>query len=1521
MRTLPPDLPRRRSASAALLMLGIALTAASAASAQTVSPPDGGGYRWLETSYTFDDIGATGTSFVAACDDCGGAIPLPFAFEHYGVSYTTAYASSNGYLTFSSANQTDFTADLPPSTTLPNALVAAYWEDLDLRTGGGTVRYEVLGTAPDRRLVVQWTGACHFTQNCAATATFQIVLFEGSNDVEIRHASTTSDGGNHLVGQENADGTVGFAIRYGNVSFTDSAWHITRDYDGDGIPEPTDNCPFTSSADVTDSDGNGYGDVCNDDYDADGITNVDDNCVEIPNPDQGDLDSDGLGDACDPDDDGDGVDDANDNCPRASNTDQADRDSDRLGDACDPDVDGDGVDNATDNCPLAANVDQADVDLDGVGDACDNCLDVANADQADANGFGVGDACDADDDEVADGVDNCPADANFDQADGDVDGVGDACEVSLRIDSLQEDRTYLEAGVSAASVDGNPLSGTVEVYAAELPEQVTFVWLASECGGDSRLLLTLNGAVLAAPEGDPASSCSCTPQIRDFAIPAAQIDRRWRAGANRLGIDKVAGGLHLAWAYAEVTRGGVTEQINIFDAAGGDSYGNPDLCASGYTNGAARAAADAAPAQAALLTEAWTGALPCTVALGALAAGDYALLVTATDGQIPAPDATSARTVLVDEDTLTINHQAPFASAGGPYAGDEGASVALDASASATDGAASYAWDLDGDVQFDDATGATASQIYDQEGSYPVSVQVTDACGIVEIAAAAVEVQNVPATAIDDAYAVDEDGALSVDAAGGVLVNDSDPGADTLTAVVVTPPASGSLTLNGDGSFSYTPVANFHGQVTFTYEVDDGTDTSAPATVTITIIPVNDVSIADSQSVSTDEDRGVDITLTGSDVDGDTLSYEIATGSSSGALSGTGASWTYTPGADFHGADAFTFRVTDGALVSAEATVTITVNPVNDAPVADAQSVETAEDGAVQITLTGSDVDVGTTLAYSIASSPVHGTLSGSGAAWTYTPDADFDGADGFTFTVSDGELSSAPATVSLTVTPVNDAPVFVAPTPSEPVAATEGQQVAFTLTATDVDGDALSYASADLPATATLDPSTGAFSWTPTYADVGARTFTVTVSDGALEDARSITIEVAFRDADADGVPDTVEAGLGLDPASEDSDDDSIPDVVELGPDLDAPLDTDEDGTIDALSSDSDGDGVLDADEAGDQDPATAPSDTDADGTPDYRDLDSDDDGVNGDTDNCRAVDNADQADLDADGAGDACDDDADGDGIADAVEAGLGLDPAAPDSDDDGIRDGDEVSDPAAPEDTDEDGTIDALSPDSDGDGVSDADEAGDADLATPPVDSDGDQVPDFRDADSDDDGAADGDDNCRIVANVDQGDADGDGIGDACDGDLDGDEVADEADNCPAVANADQADLDDDGAGDACDADADGDDVADDADNCPGIANADQADADEDGAGDACDDTPGGDGGVPGGDGGVPGGDGGTGGGGKPVDGGDGPGGDGSAPVGGCSCRTSSGASDTVPALLGLGGLCALWGRRRSRRSSRA
>src|SRR5204863_216537 len=172
----------------------------------------------------------------------------------------------------------------------------------------------------------------------------------------------------------------------------------------------------------------------------------------------------------------------------------------------------------------------------------------------------------------------------------------------------------------------------------------------------------------------------------------------------------------------------------------------------------------------------------------------------------------------------------------------------------------------------------------------------------------------------------------------GVLGNDTDVDGNLLTAIVVAPPANGTVTLNADGSFTYAPNANFNGSDGFTYKANDGTTDSNTATVTIAVSAVNDAPVAVNDSYGTTEDTPLTIAAPGvlgndTDVDGNPLTAAVVAQPAHGTLTvNANGSFTYTPALNFNGIDGFTYKANDGTADSNVATVTITVAPVNDAP-------------------------------------------------------------------------------------------------------------------------------------------------------------------------------------------------------------------------------------------------------------------------------------------------------------------------------------------------------------------------------------------------------------------------------------------------------------------------------------------------------------------------------------------------------------------------------------------------------------
>jgi len=268
-----------------------------------------------------------------------------------------------------------------------------------------------------------------------------------------------------------------------------------------------------------------------------------------------------------------------------------------------------------------------------------------------------------------------------------------------------------------------------------------------------------------------------------------------------------------------------------------------------------------------------------------------------------------------------------------------------------------------------------------------------------------------------DTYSTAEETRLTV-AAPGVLGNDTDANGDALRARLVSGTANGTVTLNANGAFTYTPNPNYNGPDSFTYKANDGTADSNVATVTITVTPVNDAPVADGQSVQTNEDTAKNITLTGSDVDGNNLTYTLVTGPTNGTLSGEGANRTYTPKANFNGTDSFTYKANDGTADSNVATVTITINSINDAPDAvDDPNASTTVNQAVTVSVLANDTDVdGDTLSVAAVTQPTNGSVTFTGTSVTYTPRRGYKGTDTFTYTVSDGNGGSDTAQVTVTV-------------------------------------------------------------------------------------------------------------------------------------------------------------------------------------------------------------------------------------------------------------------------------------------------------------------------------------------------------------------------------------------------------------------------------------------------------------------------------------------------------------------------
>ena len=200
--------------------------------------------------------------------------------------------------------------------------------------------------------------------------------------------------------------------------------------------------------------------------------------------------------------------------------------------------------------------------------------------------------------------------------------------------------------------------------------------------------------------------------------------------------------------------------------------------------------------------------------------------------------------------------------------------------------------------------------------------------------------------------------------------------------------------------------------------VSDYAGNSDSQLFTYTVIgPPNHAPVAYPQQVTTAEDTAKDIVLSGSDQDGDPITFLVVTSPTHGILGGIAPNLVYTPTANYNGNDGFTFVANDGQVDSEPAEVSIEISPVNDAPVAEPQHVTTRGGVMVAIMLSGTDVD-GDGLTFSVNTQPSHGMLSGEAPNLMYMPAAGYLGEDEFTFVANDGEQDSLPASVSITIDP-----------------------------------------------------------------------------------------------------------------------------------------------------------------------------------------------------------------------------------------------------------------------------------------------------------------------------------------------------------------------------------------------------------------------------------------------------------------------------------------------------------------------
>ncbi|EPM7859514.1 tandem-95 repeat protein, partial [Vibrio alginolyticus] len=403
---------------------------------------------------------------------------------------------------------------------------------------------------------------------------------------------------------------------------------------------------------------------------------------------------------------------------------------------------------------------------------------------------------------------------------------------------------------------------------------------------------------------------------------------------------------------------------------------------------------------------------------------------------------------------------------------------------------------------------ATISPTADWNGSEALTFTATDPSG--ESVSQTVNFTVAPvADIVADNATVVEDTPTIIK----VLGNDTFEGDDKVVSLDTNNgPANGTVSVNPDGSVTYTPNDNYHGTDSFTYIVTSG-GVSESTTVNVDVTPVNDAPVAKDDTAVTDEDTPVtiDVLPNDTDIDGDTLSIDSASvPSDQGTVEIVDGKLVFTPAENFHGDAEITYTITDGALTD-QATVNVTVNAVNDTPVVESSIADQtlAEDFtpySINLNTAFSDVDnVDGELTFSISGNSNIQVAIVNGIA-TFTPTADWNGSESLTFTATDPSGESVSQTVNFTVAPVADIE-------SDRATVVEDTPTIIKVLGNDTfegDDKVVSLDSNNGPANGTVSVNPdGSVTYTPNDNFHGTDSFTYIVTSGGVSEFTTVNVDV----------------------------------------------------------------------------------------------------------------------------------------------------------------------------------------------------------------------------------------------------------------------------------------------------------------------------------------------------------------------------------------------------------------------------
>ena len=390
-------------------------------------------------------------------------------------------------------------------------------------------------------------------------------------------------------------------------------------------------------------------------------------------------------------------------------------------------------------------------------------------------------------------------------------------------------------------------------------------------------------------------------------------------------------------------------------------------------------------------------------------------------------------------------------------------------------------------------------------GSDSFTYRASDGDLTSNLATVNVTVNNGVPAAVDDTAVTDTNTRVSID----VLANDFDPNGDPIRVISTTDPANGSVTIDDNGSLTYSPAPGFKGPDNFDYTISDGNGGTANATVRVTVRNAPPIVRGETRTMSGDSIT-VAVLANDTDPNGDTLviaDFDV-TSAHGGLVTQQGQSLIYTPAAGFNGTDTVDYVVSDGDGGSGDGTLTIIV--ANAAPDASPDTVATEADagGSTTIDVLANDTDPnGDTLTITEVTRAAHGSVVIANDELVYSYQDDFAGTDTFAYTIVDGHGGSSTADVAVTVTNTK-------PTASNDDAATDpAKSVTIDVLANDSDpnGDAISLVSVANPAHGSATIVGEKVVYTPDGAFHGVDAFSYTIRDarGATDTG---TISVTTR-------------------------------------------------------------------------------------------------------------------------------------------------------------------------------------------------------------------------------------------------------------------------------------------------------------------------------------------------------------------------------------------------------------------------